>query len=216
MSNEITSILQPFAPQPRASARTPGEARGAFRPTVVEKSATAQGDRVSLTDSARLLQLAESKPGRIFAPRSDSSDVGMTYARTESSVQPASNRLPAQGNAQRPSPALANMVEAFLSTSDMESFDVNSDLNADGVINFQDLAALRAREIGAGAVPPETPKAQFHNMTEAFLSSEGSKDFDAASDLNDDGMINFQDLAILRAKIENSLHVDEKPLTSSD
>ncbi len=71
MPNEITSLLQPLAPQPRASARAPEQVRDAFQPTVVEKHATSKGDRVSLTDSARLLQLAESKPGRSSAPRSN-------------------------------------------------------------------------------------------------------------------------------------------------
>ncbi len=203
MSNEITSILQPFAPKLTAPA-APGQARGASQQTVAEKPATVQVDRVSLTDTARLLQLAESKPERIFAPRSDSSDAGMTYPRTNNYVQSTSNSLPAQDGAQRPSPAMANMVEAFFSTSDMKRFDVNSDLNADGVINFQDLAALRDKEAGAGPAPPEQPKEHFKNLTEAFLSSEGSEGFNAGSDLNGDGMINFQDLAILRSKMENS------------
>ena len=211
MSNDITSILQSLSPQ----HKMPGQARVASQPTVIEKPAASKGDRVTLTDSARLLQLAESKHARISAPRLDSSDVGMTYARTDSSVQSASNRLPAQGNAQRPTPAMANMLAAFFTTSDMEGFDANSDLNADGVINFQDLAALRDIETGVGGVAPETPKALFNNMTEAFLSSEGSEGFDAASDLNDDGMINFQDLAILRSKMEASDATTE-PLASSD
>lgn len=286
MSNEITSILQPVKPQ----SRTAGPHRPAAQPTVVDRAANGQGDRVSFTDSARLLQLAEAKPGRISAPQPDATDTGMTYARTENGfsgkgmmtsangnqytrevamtfdrdsqsvsrqvsmtgqfggevsrsteisrtdkgyeavtrrvgvqgnetvretqvfidpdanvgVQQGADRLPVDQHAQRPSPQLANMMEAFYTTSDMEGFSASSDLNADGVINFQDLAALRAMQAETEAAPPQKPEAHMHNMTESFFTTDTSQGFDAASDFNDDGMINFQDLALLRSKMESN------------
>lgn len=107
-------------------------------------------------------------------------------------------------NAQRPTPAMANLMKAFLTTSDMEGFNAESDLNADGIINFQDLAALRDLESGAGQGPRETPEAMIKRLQESFLSWEGEKDFDLTADQNSDGVINFQDLALLRSLLDET------------
>ncbi len=181
MPKEITSILQSLAPRQKPSV----SGQAAVKTTVAEKPLAPQADRVSLTESARQLQLTESAPGQATPTKSDPAHDALTYA-------------------QRPTPAMANMVASFFKTADMEGFDANSDLNADGVINFQDLAALRDIEAGAGAVPPQHPKTVLNNLTDAFLSTESSENFDAPSDLNDDGMINFQDLAIFRSKMEGN------------
>ena len=284
MANEITSMLQPVLPRTGGS----GTARSGSEPTVVDSSRRAQGDRVSLTDSARLLQLAESKPGTAGAPDADSPDVSMTYSRNgngftgkglvttangrqftrevamtfdpesqslsrqvtytgqngaevsrtteisrtdkgveavtrrvgvqgnetvretqvffdpDSAAAGSADRLPADGQAQRPSPALANMMQSFFTTSDMEGFDASSDLNGDGVVNFGDLAALRALESGAESEPPQKMDPMVHNMADSFFTSSEGQGFDASSDLNGDGMVNFQDLAILRSKMEGA------------
>ncbi|MEL7450726.1 MAG: dockerin type I domain-containing protein [Pseudomonadota bacterium] len=284
MANEITSMLQPVMPRTGGAGTT----RSGSEPTVVDSSRRAPGDRVSLTDSARLLQMAESKPGTAGKPDADSPDVNMTYSRngngftgkglvttangrqftrevamtfdpesqsvsrqvtytgqngaevsrsteitrTDKGIEAVTRRVGVQGNetiretqvafdpdnaaagsadrlpadspAQRPSPALANMMQSFFTTSDMEGFDASSDLNGDGVINFGDLAALRAIESGAESEPPQKMDPMVHNMSDSFFTSSGEQGFDATNDLNGDGMVNFQDLAILRSKMEGA------------
>lgn len=112
---------------------------------------------------------------------------------------------PAVGvDGQRPSPALANMMQAFYTTADMDGFDAASDLNADGVINFQDLAALRAQQSGGAADVGSNADAMVASITDALFTDKGSEGFDASVDLNADGMVNFQDLALLRQKLEGA------------
>lgn len=180
MSNDVSSILQTLAPQHKVPGQA-GKVSSSAAPVASEKPDVPKSDRVSLTEKARHLQSA----------------VGQNPHLTPASGTPAQH-------AQRPTPAMANMLQAFLTTAEMDGFDAQSDLNSDGVINFHDLAALRDLETGAGPDSTQDAVAQLKRMTEAFLNTSGDKEFDGSSDLNGDGTINFHDLAMLRAKMTDS------------
>ncbi len=112
---------------------------------------------------------------------------------------------------------LQTIRDAFLSVEGDDTFNIAADLTGDGRVNFADLAALRASEatpaVDDGPVIDEPAQpATLQTVRDAFLSSDGDDNFNAAADLNGDGRINFADLAALRAS-QATPAVDDGPIS---
>ena len=115
------------------------------------------------------------------------------------------------------------MRDAFFATKGDAGFDAALDLNNDGRINFADLQALRdsaadkPTPIGpaqpddqgvslnspAPLVPDEAPadtESLVDSVRAAFFADRDDASFDARADINEDGRVDFRDLAALRER----------------
>lgn len=105
---------------------------------------------------------------------------------------------PAAGD--RVAASLQRMREAFFSVEGDESFDASVDLNGDGAVNHADLGMLRERLMEAAASERPPADGLRERIREAFFAVEGEDHFDASVDLNGDGVVNYGDLGLLRAR----------------
>ncbi|MFK7889116.1 MAG: hypothetical protein AB8G16_19835 [Gammaproteobacteria bacterium] len=103
---------------------------------------------------------------------------------------------------------LGELKESFFTQEGDEGFNARLDFNSDGVINAGDLGMLREKMAGSGPTirPPPQPEpvnepeevATLESIRDAFYTREGEDGFNAASDLNGDGVVNVQDLGLFR------------------
>lgn len=99
-----------------------------------------------------------------------------------------------------PVDVVERMRAAFFSVTGDDHFDPGSDLNGDGQVNYADLAILRA---GDDAVEPDSTPDMLAQMRDAFFTQRGDDGYESALDLNNDGSINYADLAALRDQQSN-------------
>lgn len=101
---------------------------------------------------------------------------------------------------------LGELKESFFTKEGDEGFNARLDFNSDGVINAGDLGVLREKMAGYAqtANPPAEPEAEpeevatLQGIRDSFFTREGDEGFNAASDLNGDGVVNVQDLGLFR------------------
>lgn len=102
--------------------------------------------------------------------------------------------------------AMDGLRGAFYSKDGDDRYDARFDFNADGVINAGDLGMLREKLAMNGPVrDPQPPAAEpqpapptLQELRDAFYTRSGDDNFNAAADLNSDGVVNAQDLALYR------------------
>jgi len=98
---------------------------------------------------------------------------------------------------------MTELKASFMTKEGDEGFDAKLDFNRDGMINAGDLGMLRQKMADNGMAPgpvaDEPPAAAtVDSIRNAFFTREGEDGFDAAADLNGDGVINVRDLGMLR------------------
>ncbi len=134
-------------------------------------------DRVSISDAARLQQAN--------GPRE-------------------SDRITqGQGPRSQADQMMADFKASFFANEGDDNFNAKLDLNRDGVINTTDLGMFKEKMASAGLVPPPPDdEAQaaptLDSIRDAFFTREGDDGFNAAADLNGDGIVNVRDLAAFK------------------
>ena len=146
-----------------------------------------------------------------FKPLNDSVSISNEARRMEANPPRGNNdRLQGPRAANMPEramQALGELKESFFTKEGDEGFNARVDFNSDGVINVQDLGVLREKmaSYAQPVTPPAEPEAEpdevatLQSIRDSFFTQEGEDGFDAASDLNGDGVVNFQDLGLFRS-----------------
>lgn len=153
-----------------------------------------------------------SKPGM------DSVSISNEARRMDAMQTPRGNSDRIQGprSADGPDRAMRMMTElkeSFFTKEGDEGFNARVDFNSDGMINAGDLGVLREKMRGYASAPPPPAQpepaaepdevATLQGIRDSFYTREGEDGFNAASDLNGDGVVNVQDLGLFRQSQAN-------------
>lgn len=119
--------------------------------------------------------------------------------------------------------AMDGMRASFHSKAGDDNFNASFDFNSDGVINTGDLGLLREKLAGGAPIggpqvePPPTddPPAPptLAEIRGAFFTREGDENFNAAADLNGDGVVNAGDLGMFKQSMSTPV---APPTVNSD
>jgi len=96
------------------------------------------------------------------------------------------------------------LLGAFGRTSEQKGFTPGLDLNADGVINSSDLAALLSRFDNSQTPATQTPAEQLRGLLDAFGTQVKSNGPNGVYDYNGDGSITASDLAELLSRLSST------------
>ncbi|NND60618.1 MAG: hypothetical protein HKN49_10150 [Gammaproteobacteria bacterium] len=132
-------------------------------------------------------------------------DVRTLFADEEPATAPVVELAPAPAQPEQSADeTLKRLRASMFSAEGDDGFDATVDLNSDGKVNFADLAIFRnGGEIPTDPEPAPQPAPSpggsiVNEIRDAFFATQGDEGYDPALDLNDDGRINFADLAALR------------------
>ena len=97
------------------------------------------------------------------------------------------------------------LLASYGFTSKQEGFDARLDLNNDGVIDFQDLSEHLKNFQAQPPAPTVFTQADLQGLMSAYGATAGQENFNSAWDLNNDGVIDFEDLSAMLSNFETPL-----------